>query len=303
VRVLVTGASGHIGSFVVRRLLRDGREVIAGTRASSDLWRLEDVVDSIEFLQLDLATLNADPDAIVETHPDVVVHAAWSGVASRSRDDPRHVAANVGGTLELVRQAGEAGVRAFIGLGSQAEYGPYDEPLREDLTPRPVSLYGIAKLCTADLTREMCATYGMRWVWLRLTAAYGPMDDRAHLLPSVIQDLLAAKRPSVSAGTQEWNYVYVEDVADAILAVISTEAAHGVLNVAAVDAWTVRALVEEVRDLVDPGLDVGFGERGGAGNSVRSDPSRLREITGWEPRVGLADGLRATVAWEREIAR
>jgi nucleoside-diphosphate-sugar epimerase len=303
VRVLVTGASGHIGSFVARRLLRDRHEVIAGIRASSDLWRLAGVIDSIELVQLDLATLKADPDAIAEIRPDVVVHTAWSGIAASSRDDPRHVPANVGGTLELVRQAGEAGVRAFIGLGSQAEYGPYDEPLREDLTPRPVSLYGTAKLCTADLTREMCAAYGMRWVWLRLTATYGPMDDRAHLLPSVIQDLLAAKRPAVSAGMQEWNYLYIEDVADAILAVILEEAAHGVLNLSAVDAWTVRALVEEVRDLINPELQVGFGERGRAGESVRSDPTRLRTLTGWEPRVALADGLRATVAWEREIAR
>jgi nucleoside-diphosphate-sugar epimerase len=65
----------------------------------------------------------------------------------------------------------------------------------------------------------------------------------------------------------------------------------------------VRALVEEVRDLIDPELEVGFGERGAAGGSVRGDPTRLRELTGWEPRVALADGLRATVEWEREYAR
>jgi UDP-glucose 4-epimerase len=302
-RVLVTGASGHIGSFVARRLLRDGHEVVAGVRATSDLWRLDGLADALELATIDLATLQAEPDAIAALRPEVVVHAAWSGIGAASRDDPSHVAANVGGTLELVRQAGEAGVRVFIGLGSQAEYGPYDEPLREDLTPRPVSLYGIAKLCTADLTRGMCAAYGMRWAWLRLTAAYGPMDDRAHLLPSVIQDLLAAKRPAVSTGTQEWDYLYVEDVAEAIRAVLLTDAAQGVLNLSAVDAWTVRALVEKVRDLIDPELQVGFGERGATGDSVRSDPTRLRELTGWEPKVALADGLRATVEWEREYAR
>jgi UDP-glucose 4-epimerase len=302
-RVLITGAPGHIGSFAARRLLRDGHDVIAGVRASSDLWRLEDIAGSLELAMLDLATLAADPGAIAATRPEVIVHAAWSGISAASRDDPRHVAANVGGTLELVRQAGEAGVRGFIGLGSQAEYGPYDEPLREDLAPRPVSLYGTAKLATSDLTRAMSAAYGMRWAWLRLTAAYGPMDDRAHLLPSVIQDLLAARRPAVSAGTQAWDYLYVEDVAEAIRAVVVTDAAQGILNLSAVHAWTVRALVEEVRDLIDPELQVGFGELAGTGGSVRSDPTLLRELTGWEPQVALADGLRATVEWERECAR
>jgi UDP-glucose 4-epimerase len=303
VRVLITGASGHVGSFAARRLLTDGHEVVAGVRASSDLWRLAEIIDSIELVPLDLATIAAHAGLIAAIRPDVVVHAAWSGITAGSRDDPRHVAANVGGALELVRQAGEAGTRAFIGLGSQAEYGPHDVPLREDLTPEPVSLYGVAKLATADLTRSMCSSYGIRWVWLRLTAAYGPMDDRAHLLPSVIQDLLAARRPAVSAGTQAWDYLYVEDVAEAIRAVVRTDAAEGILNLSATDAWTVRALVEEVRDLIDPELQVGFGELAGTAGSMRSDPSRLRELTGWEPKVALPEGLRATVEWEREHAR
>jgi UDP-glucose 4-epimerase len=303
VRVLVTGASGHIGSFAARHLLRDGHHVLAGVRASSDLWRLADIAGDVQLVPLDLATLTHDPDTIARVRPDVVVHAAWSGVAATGRDDPAHLARNVGGTLELVRQAGEAGVGSFVGLGSQAEYGPYDEPLREDLVPRPTSLYGRAKLCTADLTRGMSDAYAMRWVWLRLTAAYGPMDDRAHLLPSVIQELLAARRPAISHGTQQWDYLYVEDVAEAIRAVVVTDAARGILNLSADDAWSVRALVEEVRDLIDPQLQVGFGERDGSTASVRSNATRLRDLTGWAPRVALPDGLRATVEWEREYAR
>jgi UDP-glucose 4-epimerase len=303
VRVLVTGASGHVGSFVVRRLLRDGHHVIAGARPESDLWRIAEIVDRVELVRFELASPTTMPETISGARPEVVVHAAWSGVVAADRDDPRYVARNVDGTLELVRHAGEAGARAFVGLGSQAEYGPYDEPLREDLTPRPVSVYGASKLRTAELTRDLCRTYGMRWAWLRLTAAYGPMDDRAHLLPSVIQDLLAARRPAVSQGTQEWDYLHVEDVADAIRAVAVTEAARGILNLSAGAAWSVRALVEEVRDLIDPGLQVGFGEVAGAMASVRGDASRLRELTGWSPKVALEDGLRATVEWEREFAR
>ncbi len=119
----------------------------------------------------------------------------------------------------------------------------------------------------------------------------------------MIQDLLAARRPAVSHGTQEWDYLYIEDVADAIRAVAVHEAAQGILNLSAGDAWSVRALVEEVRDLIDPALHVGFGELAGDGASVRGDASRLRELTGWAPSVALADGLRTTVEWEREFAR
>ncbi len=204
-----------------------------------------------------------------------------------------------------MRQAGEAGARAFVGLGSQAEYGPYDEPLREDLTPRPISLYGIAKLATADLTRSMCSSYGMRWVWLRLTAAYGPMDDRAHLLPSVIQDLLAAQtsvrlRRHAGVGLP----VRRGRRRGCPLGRRLRMRAEGVLNLSAVDAWTVRALVEEVRDLIDPELQIGFGEQAPV-RSRRCAATRAAcaGLTGWEPKVALPEGLRATVEWEREYAR
>ena len=95
----------------------------------------------------------------------------------------------------------------------------------------------------------------------------------------------AARRaaPVLSHGTQEWDYLYIEDVADAIRAVAVNEAAQGILNLSAGEAWSVRALVEEVRDLIDPALQVGFGELADGGASVRGDASRLRELTGWSP--------------------
>ena len=196
--------------------------MLAGVRASSDLWRL-DGHRRLGRARAASTSRRSRPRRTRDrgARPDVVVHAAWSGVTASSRDDPRHVAPNVGGTLELVRQAGEAGMRAFVGLGSQAEYGPCDEPLREDMRPAP----GLA-------VRHRQARRGRADPWavrrlrdaLRVAAAdRGLRADgrpRPHLLPSVIQDLLAARRPAVSQGAQAWDYLYVEDVAEAIRAVV-----------------------------------------------------------------------------------
>ena len=130
----------------------------------------------------------------------------------------------------------------------------------------------------------MCAAYGMRWAWLRLTAAYGPMDDRAHLLPSVIQDLLAARRPAISAGTQEWDYLYVEDVAEAIRAVVVTpRRPRGVLNLSAGDAWT-RARARRAGARPD---------RPGAPGRVRRAGRRRRVRARRRDAPARADGLGA----------
>lgn len=302
-RWLVTGASGHIGSFVVRRLLREGEHVIASARAASDLWRIEDVLGSVELVHLDLATIGCGSSPVAGARPDIVVHTAWAGITASSRDDPAHVAANVGGSLSLVHQAAQGGCGVFIGLGSQAEYGSYDEPLREDLEPHPDSLYGAAKLCTGELTRRLCASLGVRCVWLRLTASYGPRDDDGHLLPAVIRDFLAARQPALTNGDQEWDYVYVEDAAAAIYAAATTEGASGVFNVAAGQSSSIRTIVETVRDLIDPTLPAGFGARDGVTRSVRGDSEHLRSVTGWAPTTTLLDGLRATVEWYRTDGR
>lgn len=301
-RCLVTGASGHLGSHVTERLVLDGADVTVLAREESDLWRLDGVLDRVRVLRASLSDVARIGPAIKRAAPEAVFHLAWQGVTSDSREAPEQLTVNVRGSLELFETVREAGCRVFVGVGSQAEYGPQDSALTEETPTRPVTAYGVAKLCAGLLTGKLCELAGVRHVWLRLLATYGPKDDERHLIPTVTRALLRNERPRLTRGEQTWDYLYVEDAAWAVCLAAATPGASGVYNLGSGRAASVRSVIERVRDLIDPRLELGFGELPYApGQSMRLEASveRLRRATGWEPQVSLDEGLRRTVEWHR----
>jgi nucleoside-diphosphate-sugar epimerase len=301
-RCLVTGASGHIGSHLTRLLVDRGHEVTAMVRCAGDLWRLDNVPGRIQVLRADLENIDCAAEAIKCAAPQVVFHLAWAGVTGAARDVPANAVASVGGSLQLFRLAQEAGCDCWVGLGSQAEYGRSAETLRENLVPAPDTLYGAAKLSVSNLTEALCRETGIRYVWLRLAAAYGPMDDPRHLIPVLIAKLLAGERPLLTSGIQEWDYLYIDDAVEAIYRAGMMPDVQGKFVFGSGMSHPVRFIAERVRDMIDPSLALGFGEipSDPSGQlSLRVDISAFSRATGWAPRIDLEMGLRRTIDWYR----
>lgn len=302
-RWLVTGATGLIGSYLVRLLLEHDVQVAVLMRRTSNPWRIEDVLHRLHGISGDLASIEEAGTAIRDFAPEVVCHLGWYGVGSRYRNDPAQVTQNLYGSLKLLQLAGEAGCQLWMGLGSQAEYGPCHSVITEDTPTRPATIYGAAKLCVGLLSQKLGEAYGIGFTWLRLLAAYGPKDDMEHLIPQVTLALLRRERPALTPGEQRWDYLYVEDAAQAIWQAATHPAARGIFNLSSGNACAVRSIVERIRDLVDPHLPLGFGEIAYPPDQVmylQADISRLQRAAGWSPQVSLDEGLRRSVAWFKE---
>jgi len=297
-RCMVTGATGLVGSFLLRKLLREGAEVGVLVWEPRELRRIEDLVPCV--------TLLSDRESVRAFAPDVVFHLAWSGVTRDTRDLPAQIHVNVPYALDVFRLAADAGARTWIGLGSQAEYGETSELLRETTVARPVEAYGVAKLAVAALTEKLCRLAAMRYVWIRLVAAYGPADDHRRLIPMLIRTLASGESPSLTSGEQFVDYLYVEDVADALWAAAVNDGVDGVFNLASGNAVRVRELAELVRDLIAPEVQLGFapsnGSSNGSARDLRADVSRFRAAARWEPRTTLREGVEKTIRWYRESA-
>jgi nucleoside-diphosphate-sugar epimerase len=269
------------------------------------LWRLKDVLERVNVLRADLSDLASVAPLINELKPDATFHLAWEGVTSAFKNSPEQITRNVTGSLELFEIVRAAGCKLWVGVGSQAEYGAHDSVLTEETPVRPLTVYGTAKLCVGLLTKKLCELSGMRYVWLRLLATYGPKDDERHLLPATIAKLLAHARPSLTLGEQLWDYLYVEDAADAIYCAAMSEEAHGVFNLGSGETVSIRRVMERIRDLIDPTLALGFGEIPYPKDQLmrlETSIDRLRSATGWTPQVNLDEGLRRTVDWYKSQA-
>jgi nucleoside-diphosphate-sugar epimerase len=149
------------------------------------------------------------------------------------------------------------------------------------------------------LTGKMSEMAGMRHTWVRLLAVYGPGDDPGHLIPTVIQSLRAGKKPALTSGEQQWDYLYIEDAAKALCSIAESRAT-GTFNLSSGASVRIRDMVERIRDFVDPSLPLGFGEvpyRPDQVMHLKAEISRLHSATGWAPHTSLEEGLRRTVEW------
>jgi nucleoside-diphosphate-sugar epimerase len=293
-RAFVTGATGFIGSYLVRELLRQNYEVAILARPESDLWRIEDVQREVRQVIWDGVAVDSFAESFREFAPLTVFHLGWSGVGNVHRNQLSQLTENINFSVALTQLSVECGVQQFVGAGSQAEYGPVNSIVDEHVLPRPTTLYGAAKLSVGILTERIASLGGMQHAWLRIFSTYGPKDNPQWMLPSLISCLQRGERPALTLGEQLWDFLHVEDAARAFVSVAES-GVSGVFNLGSGEANPLRTVIEMVRDFINPGLPLGFGEvpyRPDQVMCLQADVTRLRHLTGWFPQVVLAVGLK-----------
>jgi UDP-glucose 4-epimerase len=293
-KILVTGASGFLGSAVARRAQTAGFDVF-GVGRSNVAPRLQG--SNIAYQALDLSNDDALGAYLGFTKPDVIVHAGWNGVAGRYKDQNVQYA-NIIPTCRLIELGAANGLQKFIGIGSQAEYGHYDSPISEDAPTNPTTLYGAAKLAACVLARQRAQDLGIDFAWLRLFAIYGEGDNSHWLIPSLIEALSRGNVPPMTQGRQICDYLHIDDAADAILSVISASRAQGVFNFCSGVGVSVKDIALILRDLIEPKLDLVFGAVAYGPNQLfcmQGSIEKLSAATGWSPKISMRDGLARTV--------
>lgn len=294
---VVTGATGFAGQPLVRRLLALGGQVTAVVRPGSPYRHSLPQDTRLTVVEADLDDFEQWPSILGGTRADVFYHLAWKDVRTGNRNDVTQVT-NIEPAVKSVVLATDIGCRCWVGIGSQAEYGVLNRKISEHAPPNPTTIYGASKLAACMLTQITGRQVGIRTVWIRIFSAYGPGDRSKRLLDYVIEMLLEGRRPALTAGEQLWDYVYIDDVIEALVVVALANRASGIYNVGSGQAKVLRSVVEELRDMIDPRLPLGFGEKPYKADEVmhlEANIERIRKDTGWQPRTPLSQGLRALV--------
>lgn len=294
-RIIITGAGGFLGSAVAKAAAAAGQDVVAVVRNNSS--RLAPIANDIAIHEVDLADGLAVTTLLDAVRPDIVIHSAWEGVGGALRSGDIQLD-NIKTSVALADAAIAAGAAKFVGIGSQAEYGRYDRKITESDLPQPTMLYGAAKLAANHLAAQRCREAGISFAWLRLFSVYGPGDNPNWLIPSTAASLVRGRSPQCTAGTQKWDYLHIDDAAQGVLSAAVTNAASGVFNLSSGNPVAVRTIVETLRDIAAPRLDLRFGDVPFGPDQImhlEGDNCRLREATGWSVRIPLDEGLRQVV--------
>lgn len=298
-RILLSGAGGFIGSKLLSLLLLEGHEIACLVRPESKDWYKK-------FKDVNLVHYTADSSGpsertfaeVLEFGAEALINLSWSGVQNSNRNEISQLA-NLKYVADILALAGYSQVRHFIGVGSQAEYGLLSGRVSEDAELNPTTAYGATKLAASLVSQKLCSQLEMSYSWVRIFSTYGPGDNPQWMIPAVALDLLNGKRPSLTEGTQTWDYLYVDDAAEALARIAMSPGGLGPVNLGSGIGVPVREVVEEIRRQINPEAQINYGAvpfRPDQVMHLEADISYLSSATGWAPKTSIEEGLTRTIS-------
>lgn len=296
--VIVTGATSFISITLIEQLLEKNYSVFAIARPNSTGLNLISSSKGLTIIESELSDLEKlDLDNITEC--STLFHIGWTSDFVNSRYNLDGQLKNVEYTLGAVELAKRYSCKSFVGIGSQAECGRVKSPISAHTPDKPENAYGIAKCKAAELSLRLCEQYGIRHHWPRLLSAYGPYDKSHTFIMSCLNACLNNQFIELTACEQIWDFIYVEDVARALI-LIAGSGRHGVkYPIASGIHKSLYKYVEEIVDLTGTDILVrGIGKKEYDANQVMNlcgDISETTRDTGFYPEISFREGIKRTL--------
>ena len=310
-RVLVTGGAGFIGSNLVRALLARGDDVrVLDNFSTGNRANLAGLDRDVELVEGDLRSYERVHAAV--RGAEVVFHQGALPSVPRSVQDPlTTTAVNVEGTLNVLLAARDSGARRIVNASSSSVYGNGGElPRTESQLPDPISPYAVAKLAAERFCTSFSRVYAMEVVSLRYFNVFGPRQDPmsqyAAVVPRFVRAVATGEPVTVYGdGEQSRDFTFVDNVVSANLLAADAPGVEGaIVNVAMGGSTTVNELAATIGRLLDRPVEKRYEPARTADvNASWADVGEARRLLGYEPRVGLEEGLRRTAEFleDREV--
>jgi UDP-glucose 4-epimerase len=302
-RFLVTGGCGFVGSRLVRKLVEQGRRVFVVDDLSLGVPdNLGEAKRSVDIVELDLRDAEATARVFREVAPHYVIHlAAIHFIPACDRDPKRCIDVNVGGTQSVLNACDASSIRSVVLASTAAVYAPADSAHHEDSAVGPTDIYGLTKLWTEQLADRFHRLTGHAVGVARLFNVFGPGETNPHLIPAIIAQAASGSELQLGDLTTKRDYVFVDDVADALMAMSAAAEATGycLANVGRGEEVDGSEIVAAIGELLGHRLRVETDParvRTSDRPHLLSDSSYAHELLGWRALTDLNAGLLAAIA-------
>ena len=301
-KVIVTGANGFVGSAFVRELIKRKIEVVA--------LDMEGHCDNLPqskyliFYPFSLEHCWALEEQLKQFQADTFYHFAWTGSAGSERADTILQLKNVQWTVECLRLAKNVGCRRFINAGSIMELETIKAVFHEGNKPGLGYIYGSGKLVAHTMCKSIAADIGIDLIWAMITNAYGVGERSSRMVNTTIQKCIRGEKPQFTAGTQNYDFVYIDDVARAFYLIGKNGKPFCEYLIGSSKAKPLKEFLLEMKEAIAPDLEFIFGDVPFTGVNMPLldfDCTKTQEDTGFVAEISFGEGCRRTRDWWLEM--
>jgi nucleoside-diphosphate-sugar epimerase len=307
--ILITGATGFIGSNLARTLSKSGDRISIFLKRQPNLWRLKDIISQFDTYVVDISNPDMIKQKIMKIKPDIVYHCATYGVYPFQKDLNTIIQTNVIGSANLMQVLAKYNdLEKFINIGSVFEYGPKLKPAKETDIVKPVTTYGIAKVAQTHLAQYFALANNLPTVTLRIFTTYGTYEERGRLIPDIMFALIRKTHLNLACPAARRDFIYVDDVINALIKTAKTRGIEGeIFNIGGGREYNVQEIVDLAQEISQTNLRISSDykkqlefDRIVGTKTVFANIEKARKVLSWKPKYSIKEGLKKTYDWYKK---
>ena len=302
--IFITGATGFIGSHLLKRLIKEGCNVHISIRKNSSLWRMEESKNKFVSHKIDLTDFEAVRSLFKQIKPDVIFHLAAYGVDYRQQDIHQAIDVNISVSVNLFEAFFSNNGHRFIHTGTCLEYGHKKRPISECDLAAPNGIYGATKLSSVHILSSM--THRMesgKLAILRPFGVFGEHEGLHKFVPQVIDKLKSGHTVQMTLGEQIRDYIYIDDLIDAYIlaSVVPLKNKVEIINIGSGKEITMKDFASMIAKQLGANNELlQFGAlpyRPYEMMYLVANIYKAKSLLRWEPKVPIEKGLEHTINW------
>lgn len=303
-KVILTGATGFVGNAVLKELIKNDIYVIAISRSKNP----KNIPNSkfVKYISCDLSEMEKLESKITDRDIDTFYHFAWSGVSGENRIDIDLQLNNVKWSIDSLNVAKKIGCKRFVVAGSIMEQEAIAATYTQGNRPGLGYIYGASKIAAHTIMMAIASKIEIDLIWTTITNAYGIGEISPRMVNNNLRKIIRKESPKFTAGTQNYDFVYIDDVARAFYLIGKNGKPFNNYIIGSSTAKPLKYFLLEMKNSVAPDLDFIFGDVPFEGVNLpleKFDTSKTEKDTGFRAEISFAEGTKRTINWLKKVEK
>ena len=289
-KILITGATGFLGSHLLLTLIEKGYDIIILKRSFSNIWRIQNILHQVKNYDIDKIDIKKIFD---ENKIEGVIHLATDYGRKNNNDIIQMIKANIELPAQLLDLCTKYGIKFFINTHTS--------------TNNKYSLYSATKSAFTEIARYFIANYRVKFINMRLEYMYGEKDDYTKFIPFVFKSILEGKEIRATKGEQKRDFIYIQDVVNAYIKVLNNlEKVNNEFiefEIGTGNSISLREFVKDIEKEINKKANIKWGIIPYKKNEIfdsKANIKKAKNILGWYPKYDVSSGLKKTIVWYRK---